>query len=326
MDRRTLCRYLAASPLVAGATVRAQSPRVARVAVVSLDRPNPDAPALVNFRRGMRDRGYVEGRNVAIDPWWGEGSAEKLAALVPAIVASKPDVIVALSGLVVRPLQAAGVTLPVVFTYSGEPVLGKVVASYARPGGNYTGIALFMIELVPKRIEILRELLPGVRRLGIVGWSRHAGEPLEVKASLDAAARVGVEGRYYPADDAKDIEAAYASMAAWKADAALAFADGVTIANAPRIAALSRQYRVPSIGGWAVFAQQGNLLTYGPNLEETYAHLASFVDRILRGAKPADLPVERPTVHEFVINLATAREFRIVVPPAILARASVLID
>lgn len=293
---------------------------------MSIDRANPDAPPLVNLRRGLRDKGYVEGRNLVLDAWWGEGSADRLAALVPQIVASRPDVIVALSGLVVRPLKNAGVTLPVVFTFSGEPVLGKVVSSYARPGGNFTGIALFMIELVPKRIEILREMLPGMRKLGIVGWSRHSGEPLEVKASLAAAARAGVEARYHPADNLADIEAAYASMAAWKADAALAFADGVTVSNAGRIAALSRQHRFPTIGGWAVFAQQGNLMTYGPNLEETYAHLAVFVDRILRGAKPADIPVERPTVHEFAINLATARDFRIVVPPAVLARASVLID
>jgi putative ABC transport system substrate-binding protein len=325
MNRRDLCRALAAGSVLGACGARAQ-PRAAKVAVVSIDRPSPDNPAVANFRRGMRDRGYVEGRNLVVDTWWGEGSAERLTALVPQIVASRPDVVVALSGLVVRPLQAAGVALPVVFTYSGEPVLGKVVASYARPGGNYTGIALFMIELVPKRVEILREMLPSVRRLGIVGWSRHAGEPLEVKASLEAAKRAGVEARYHPADNLADIEAAYVAMAAWRADAALAFADGVTVSNAARIAALSRQHRIPTIGGWAVFAQQGNLMTYGPNLEETYAHLAVFVDRILRGAKPADIPVERPTVHEFAINLATARDFRIVVPPAVLARASVLID
>ena len=324
MDRRTACAALGA---LAGAPMSAfaQPKRVLRVAYLSLDTPADATGALVNFRRGMRDRGWAEGRNLAIDLHWGHGSVERAIALVPAIVASRPDVVVAISGQVVRPLKDTGIALPVVFTTSGDAEAAGLVASYARPGGNFTGISFFQAELVAKRIEILRELLPQVRRVAFIGWARHAGEPLEVNVSMAAARRAGVESSYHPTGSGADIDAAFDAAAKLGAHAVLVFADGVTLANAARLAEHSRRHRIPFVSGWATYALQGALFSYGPNREASYAYVASFVDRIARGTKPGDIPVWRPDVHEFVANVQTARELGITMPPTVLARATLMV-
>ena len=325
MDRRTLCRLMAASPLVATMAVPAQSVRVARVAWVALDPPTPNAPSLVNFRRGMSDRGWVVGRNLELTTWWADGVADRITAQIPAILASRPDVVVAAQVSIGR-LANTAITQPIVFSTSGDPVAGGLVASYARPGGNLTGISFFMEELVGKRIEVLREIVPNVKRIGFVGWSRHAGEPREVAASLEAARLAGVEAIYRPANSTADIDAAYEEFARWRADAIIAFADGITLPNASRMAAHSRRLRIPTVSGWAEFALAGSLFSWGPNREEAFARLASFVDRILKGAKPAELPVERPAKLEFVVNVQAARELGIRLPPTVLARAQQVVD
>ena len=325
MDRRTLCRFIAASPLPAAIAAFGQPVRIARVAWVALDPPSPNAPSLVNFRRGMRDRGWVEGRNLELTTWWGDGVADRLTAQIPAILASRPDVVVA-GPVSLGRLAHTAIKQPIVFTTSGDAVAGGFIASYARPGGNMTGISFFMTELVGKRIETLREILPSVKRIAFVGWSRHAGEPMEVKDSLAAARKLGVEAIYRPANSTADIDEAYEEFARWRADAITAFADGITLPNASRMAAHSRRLKIPTISGWAEFTLAGNLFSYGPNREEAFAHLASFVDRILKGAKPGDLPVERPAKLEFVINQQAARDLGIRIPPTVLARAHQYID
>ena len=180
MDRRTVSIALALAPFASALPARAQTPRNARVALVLVEPENPDSPFLAAFRRGMRDAGWVEGRNLTIDTQWGGGVGESLDKAIAGAMAGRPDVLVAGSGLVVRPVINAGVTLPVVFVYSGDPVAGGVVESYARPGVNRTGVSLFSLQLMPKRIEFMKELMPGMKRLAIVGWPRHAGEPAEV--------------------------------------------------------------------------------------------------------------------------------------------------
>jgi len=322
MDRRTICRALALGPLAAAGVLEAQ-PRVARVAWVSIDRASPISSSFANFRRGLADRGWAEGRNLELTSWWGEGSPERLRSRVPDLLASHPDVVVAVGGATtIRPLLEGGVTRPIVFTSSGDPVESGLVPSYARPGGQLTGLTFFLAELVVKRIEFLREMLPTVKRIGFVGWSRHGGVTTEVRVSLDAAVRAGIEAIYRPADRAADIDAAYESFAQWNADAVMAFADGVTLANAARLAELSSRHRLPTGSGWAEFPLAGNLFSYGPNRDEAYAQLASYVDRILKGARPGDLPVERFATNELVVNRQAARELGIRIPPALLARAN----
>ena len=325
MDRRTACASLAAIVAGAARSTQAQPARVLRVAFVSIDAPDSTV-SLENFTRGLRDRGWIEGRNLQVAKYWGYGTVDRVIAQVPGIVASKPDVVVAISGQIVRPLKETGIALPVVFTQSGDPVAAGIVQSYARPGGNFTGLSFFLAEMVIKRIQILREILPNVKRMAFVGWSRHAGEPYEVKISLAAAKSAGVEANYHPANGTADIVAAYEAAAKDGVQAISAFADGVTLANAAMMADLSRRHRIPTVAGWAEFTLRGNLFSWGPNREAGYVHLASFVDRIARGAKPADIPVERPSILEFVVNTRAARDLGIAIPPSVLARANQAFD
>lgn len=326
MDRRTACLTLAALAWVAAIPGRAQAARPARVAWVSIDRANPESPFLLGFRSGMRALGWIEGEHFVLDAWWADGSAERLKKLVPDIVASRPDVIVAAGGPSVRPLIDANVPLPVVFTFSADVVLGKVVHSWARPGVNRTGISFFSLELVPKRLELMREVLPGMKRVALVGWPPHAGELLELEAAATAAEKLGLQHRYYGANTAGELNAAFEAIAQWNADAILAFAGGITAAHPDRFAAFSARRRIPAVSAWAVFAERGNLMTYGPVLRESYVRLASYVDRVLKGAKPADMPVERPMRFEMVINMRAAKALGIVIPPSVLVRADRLIE
>ena len=326
MDRRTACVSLAALAAGVPPSARAQRARMLRVACVTIDAPTDESASLSNFRRGMRERGYVEGRNLLIDTYFAHGSADRLVAQLPTITAARPDVVVTLSGQLVRALKEAGLALPVVFSYSGDPVEAKVAASLGRPGGNFTGVSLFQAELAAKRIEILREILPASRKLAFIGWSRHAGVDKEIRVSLDAAKRFGMESLYLPADTATDVEAAYDEAAKARANAVFPFPDGVTLSNAAAMAGYSRRHRIPTVAGWAEFVLRGNLMSYGPNREAVYAHLASFVDRIAKGARPADIPIEQPPVIEFTLNQRAARDLGIAIPPSVLARASLAFD
>ena len=325
MDRRTACLTLAAVLSLAAIPVRAQSARTARVAWVSVDRAYPDSPYFASFRSGMQALGWVEGRNLVINTWWGGGSAERLKKLVPEVVASRPDVIVATGGPTVTLIDSS-VQLPIVFTYSADVVVGKVVESWARPGGNRTGISFFSLELGPKRLELMKELLPAMKRVAIVGWPPHAGELIELQTITTAAEKLGLEHRYYGAESVAELDKAFHSIAQWNADAIHGIAGRIVVANAERFATFAERSRIPTVSSWAVVAEKGNLMTYGPVLRESFARLASFVDRILKGTKPADIPVEQPTKFELVINLKAARALGLNVPPTLIARADEVID
>ena len=190
MNRRAMCRFLAAMPLTLAMAAAGQSPLVLHVAWVSPEVPNSNSPSLVAFRAGMHQLGYVEGRNLVIDPWWGEGSSERLDKLAGDIVLSRPAVIVAASGLALFSMIRAGVKLPIVFVMSADPVEAKIVASFARPGGNLTGMSLFSLNLIGKRLEYLRETIPTLKRIAIIANPDHAGEPLELLAAREAATRL----------------------------------------------------------------------------------------------------------------------------------------
>lgn len=326
MDRRAACLTLVGLSSLAMRSAPAGAARTARVAWVSIDRPNPESPFLLAFRRGMRTVGLIDGQGIRIDTWWGDGSAERLRKLVPDIVASRPDLIVAAGGPSVRPLVDANVSVPVVFTFSGDVVLGKVVQSWARPGVNRTGISFFSLELVPKRIALMKEILPDMKRIALVGWPPHAGELLELEAATTAAEKLGLQHRYHGVNTAAELDAAFEAIAQWNADGILAFAGGITVAHPDRFASFSARRRIPAVSAWGMFAEKGNLLTYGPILEESYVRLASFVDRILKGAKPADMPVEQPAKLELVINMKSAKALGIAIPPSVLLRADRLIE
>lgn len=313
-------QFLAAAAGLALAHGLAAQPRRARVAWTAVEASNPGSPFLRRFRIAMKEAGWSDGENLALDTWWGGGSTEGLAKRIPELVASRPDVVVGSGGPATRMLITAKVEQPVVFTSSADPVIGKIVDNWARPGVNRTGISFFSLELIPKRVEVMREIVPGLKRLAIIGWPPHAGELLEREAAEKEADRLGIQHRYFGANNQADLERILAEVASWNPQAGLVFA-GLLTSFASRFAEFSRQTRLPIASSWAIFAEEGNVLTYGPVLEECYARLAHFVDRILKGAKAAELPVERPTKFELVINMKAAKEIGLSVPNSLLVRA-----
>ena len=325
MDRRAASLIVAVSPWLATRAF-AQARTQARVAWVSTDRASSNSSSLEAFRRGMRELGWVEGRNLTIDTWWGEGSAATLVAAGPRIVERKPDLVVAQGGLAARAMIDARVELPVVFTFSGDPVIGKVVESFARPGNNRTGVTFFALELVPKRLEIMKEAMPGLKRVALLCSPLHAGEQRELEAATRGAASLGIATSYYPVTSAAEIDAAFDKLQRQRTDGILAFADALIMGYAEKIAALAVRTRIPAVSGWAIFAEKGNLMTYGPVLEDSYYRLASFADRILKGAKAGEIAVEFPTAVEFVVNRKAAQALQVNMPPAVLARATRIID
>lgn len=326
MDRRTACLSLLAVPPLSASMARAQPARRARVAWVSMEPPDPGLPFLVSFRHGLRALGWTEGENVDLDAWWAENSRDRLAALIPQMAASRPDVVVAASGLAVRPLIDASLTPPLVFVVSADVVVAKVVQSWSRPGVNRTGISFFSLDLAPKRVQLTKELLPGLRRLAFVGWPPHSGELLELEAARKAADALDLQHQYHGVSTAAELDGAFDKIAQWRADAILVFAGLVANLHVDRFAAFAARRRIPAVSAWAQFAERGNLMTYGPVLKDSYARLASIVDRILKGARAAEIPVELPTRFELVINMKAAKTLGIEVPRSLLTRADRLID
>ncbi|MEO7854639.1 MAG: ABC transporter substrate-binding protein [Rubrivivax sp.] len=326
MKRRSFQRTLAAMPLALTLSVMAQPKRPLRVAWVSTERKDAPSRNFAAFRAGLSELGYVEGRDLVIDAWWGEGSREQLEKLVPEILRTQPDVLLASGGLALGALIRTGVKLPIVFSVSADPVEAKFVQSFARPGGNMTGVSLFTLALVGKRLEFLKEILPGARKVALIANPQHPGESQELDAAQAAASRLGLAVRYFPVKNEAELELAFADIARQRDDAILAFADGFTMGFAARIAAFSLQHKIPAIDGWAQFAHRGNLLIYGPVVQEVHRRLAAYVDKIGKGAKPGDLPVELPTKVELVINLKTARAIGIAIPQTLLLRADEVIE
>jgi putative ABC transport system substrate-binding protein len=325
MNRRRLCLTLATLPLLVVLRVAAQPVAPFRVVWVSLDQPGSNSPLLAAFRASMRDLGYVEGQNLVIDAWWGDGSGERLERMASTILSPEPDVFVTQGGSALTPLLRAGVRKPIVFGMSADPVEAKIVASYARPGGNVTGITLFATELVGKRLELIKEVLPGIKRVAIVTNPQHPGEHIELKVAEAAALKLGLTVRYFPVQTEAEVDAALGEIAKSRMDAILVFSDGFSMDQAERIAAFSARNRIPAISGWAQFAERGNLMSYGPVFTDVYRRLGSYVDKIRKGAKPGDLPIESPSMLELVINLKTAKALDLTIPPSLLLRADKVI-
>lgn len=326
MKRRSFHHALAVMPVAAALASTAQPKRPLRVAWVSTERKDPPSQNFAAFRAGLRELGYTEGRDLLIDAWWGEGSRERLEKRVPEILHAQPDVLLASGGLALGALMRSGVKLPIVFSVSADPVAAGFVQSFAHPGGHITGVSLFTLALVGKRLELLKEIVPGARKVALIANPQHPGESQELDAAQAAASRLGLAVRYFPVKGEAELDVAFADIARQHDDAIVAFADGFTMSFASRIAAFSLQRRIPAIDGWAQFARQGNLMIYGPVIEEVHRRLAAYVDKIGRGAKPAELPVELPTKVELVINLKTARALGLRIPDAVLLRADQVIE
>ena len=299
--------------------------RPARIALLSGARSDPRSPFLTALRLGLAEVGRVEDRDFRFEMHWGENSPERFDSLVADLLRTKPDVIVT-QGPILYNVRRAGTELPIVFAFSGDPVAGGIVESWRRPGGNLTGISMMALELVGKRMEALTEAIPALRKIALVSNPGHAGERAELAASTAAAAKLSFDVEYIPLQGDGGLEPALATALRSRCQAMSVFPDAGMMGRSERFAEFATANRMPAVSGWAEFARRGNLMSYGPNVQQVYRRLASYVDRLLKGAKPSELPVELPTVIEHVINLRAARAMGLVIPRSALLRADEVIE
>ena len=298
---------------------------IPRLAWTSPTTPGDGSIFLGEFKTGLAELGYVDQRNLNIQTYWGEDSTGRIPALVKEVLASKPTIAVAYGQTAVALKQAAP-DFPIVFAYSGDPIAAGLVDSMARPGGNATGISFLTLELVGKRMELVKEVLPKARSVAVIANPLHPGNPAELRTSETAAAALGLGMTYFEARNIPEQMQALAAIDAAPADAVMMFPVQNVIANRASIAQWAIKSRIPTISGWAQFAEGGNLMSYGPNLLTASRRLAAYVDSILKGTKPAGLPVELPSRIEFVINLQAAKSLAINISPSLLVRADRVIE
>ena len=282
-------------------------------------------PFLDALRAGLASQGYIEGRNLTVIARYADGDIGRVPALAEQL-ARLPVDLIATQGTATRQLQKVSITVPVIYVFSADPVLGGIAESLARPGRNMTGITLLSAELNGKRLELLREFMPHTDRVAILASPTHAGEELERRSSIEMAQKLGMTIQYFPTPNPAELRVAYTAMAASPPQAIVVFPDPITFANREQIIDFASTQRMPVVSGWADFAETGALFTYGPKLTESYRRLAYYVDRVLKGEKPSELPIERPTVFELVINLKTAKALSLEIQPALLARADRIIE
>jgi putative ABC transport system substrate-binding protein len=274
------------------------------------------------LRSGLRERGWIEGKNLVIEaPSGGRAPGDRTAEFVR----QKVDLIVAQGGSVFGARAAAG-AIPMVFGINGDPVEAGLVASLSHPGGNLTGITALSAELAGKRLELLKEAVPGIARVAVIANMVHPGVQIELRESQRAAQRLGLTLQWVLVYAVGDFDAAFDAIVREGAQALVAIPDALINRQAKSIAEFSAMRRIPAVSGWAEFAEAGNLMSYGPNLRGFYRHMAVYADKLLRGARPADLPVEQPTAFAFVINLKTAKALGLTIPPSVLLRADQLIE
>jgi putative ABC transport system substrate-binding protein len=319
-----LASSLAIAALPRGVAAQAAA-KVARIGWVTTQQAPSVVPFLDAMRAALTDLGYVEGRNLVIEIRYGDDVIERVPELAAELVRLPVDLIVAqgAAAFEVRKLELA---IPVVYSISADPVSAGFADSLARPRGNMTGVTLMAIELNGKRLELLREIIPALRRVAIVGNPEHPGAHLERAFSEETGRRLGLTIEYRPTRTRDELTGAFTAMAANPPQAISLLADAFGIQNRQSIIDFAMSHRAPVISGWPVFAKSGALCTYGPRLTESYRRVAYYVDRILKGAKPADLPIEQPTKFELVINLRTAKALGFTIPPSLLVSADDVIE
>jgi putative ABC transport system substrate-binding protein len=318
IDRRLVLAafggWLAAGP------VAAQDRKIARVGFVGGGVPSDSSTALGGLREGLRMLGYAEPANLRIEARYAEGEAARIQRLIEEIENVGVDVIVAHAFATIGAVRSTR-RVPLVYTLSADPVSVGLTSELGKPQNNATGVTLMAAELNGKRMELLNEIAPSCRSVGVLYNSQHGGEHLERAWVGEAAKRLGYEVSYHPASTRSMLDKALASIDSHPPEALLLLSDGFMVVHREAVMAVASAKRLPVIAGWSVFAESGALISYGPRLSDVSRRPAVFVDRILRGAKAADLPIERPTVLELVVNLDAAAKLGLNLPTAVIARA-----
>jgi len=318
--------------LLAGAMTAARAPRAQQKAMpvigwLSSVSPGPSAHFVAAFRQGLGETGYVEGQNVTIEYRWAEGRDDRLPAFAADLVGSNVDLIVA-SGSLLSTLAAKNTTstIPIVFPALSDPVAAGLVASLAHPGGNLTGFSPFQYEMMPKRLELLTELVPRARVIALLVTPNEPRTEGLVRDMQEAARVKGIELQILKAGTESEIDAAFATLVQLQAGALVLSPDSFLNSRRDQIVALASRHAVPAISAWRELTAAGGLISYGPNIAALCREAGIYAGRILKGEKPADLPVQRPTRFELVINLKTARALGLTVPPRMLDLADEVIE
>ena len=309
-------------PLAAEAQAPAKVPRIGYLSPRSLR----DDLRLESFRQGLRELGYVEGQTIAIEYRFAEGRSERLPALAAELARLKVDVIVAAGSPAPLAAQRATSTIPIVFAIAPDPVDEGLVASLARPGGNITGLASIATEVVGKQLELLKEIAPRLSRVAVLQNPSNLAHPSTLREAEGAARALGVLLHAVQARTPSEINAAFVAMRSQRAGGVLVLRDALFFTQRAQIAALAAKSRLPAVYGIREAAEEGGLMAYGASAPLMYRRAATYVDKILKGARPADLPIEQPTKFELVINMKAAKALGLTVPQSLLQRADEVIQ
>jgi len=327
MRRRDFIKGIAGPAVMWPLVARAQQPTVPVVGVLDPRLPGNVQDLLRVFRQGLKDTGYVEGENLALEYRWAENQMDRLPTLAADLVRRRVAVIAAISPAAAVAAKAATTTLPIVFLVNEDPVRRGLVASLAHPGGNLTGINILTVEVAAKRLDLLRELMPSATRVGVLVNPVNASVTETTLSEVAAAARpMGLQIKVVNASTSGEIETAFASFMRERPDVLFVAADPYFYTRRVQFAVLAARHAMPTTYSQRDFAQAGGLMSYGTNIADAYRQIGVYAGRILKGAKPADLPVVQASKFELVINLATARALGLAVPPTLLARADEVIE
>jgi putative tryptophan/tyrosine transport system substrate-binding protein len=309
---------LLAVAVIADAQQPAKIPRIGFLAASSA----PIAATRIHaFRQGLRALGYVEGKNIAIEHRYAEGKLDRMNELAAELVRLDVDVIVTSGPTPTRAAKEATVTIPIVMGFDNDPVGNGFVASLSRPGGNITGLSTLHSEVSGKRLELLKEIVPRLARVAVLGTSTVPGNAQALKETELAAGALGIKLQYLDVPNQTDIESAFRAATKGRADAALALASRILFSHRIQVADLAAKNRLPAIYPESEQVEAGGLMCYGVSISDLYRRAATYVDKILKGAKPGELPVEQPTKFELIMNLTAAKQIGLTIPPNVLARA-----
>jgi putative ABC transport system substrate-binding protein len=321
---------LTLAPLAAGAQ---QAGKVARIGFLAPSSPSDasgkpsDLAVLFKaLRVGLRERGYVEDQNIKIESRWAAGNYERLPSLADELVRLKMDVIVTYGTPASQAAKRATDTIPVVMAAIIDPVASGLVTSLARPGGNVTGQSMMSPDLAEKQLEILKEAVPKISRVAVLHNPANPGNAPQVRHAQDAAQALHLRVQILGAKGPGDIDSAFAAMSREHAGGAIVLVDAVLQNNRARITELAARHRLPAVYGLSEYTDVGGLMAYGPDRLDMFRHAAIYIDQILKGAKPGDLPVEQPNKFSLVVNLKTAKVLGLTIPPSVLARADRIIE
>jgi putative tryptophan/tyrosine transport system substrate-binding protein len=325
MERRDFMLLLVGAAIAWPLAGRAQRKAMPVIGYLSVSSPGPSAPFLAAFRQGLSDAGYVEGQNVSIEYRWAEGSYDRLPAMAADLVGRKVDLIATSGGAPALAAKSATSTIPIVFNV-GDPVGEGMVASLGRPGGNLTGVSLLISEMMPKRLELMSELVPQARVIALLVNPGAPNVERTIRDMQEAARVKRVQLDILKAGSEGEIDAQFAALVQRRAGALVVSTDPFFTSRREQLVALALRHAMPAMYYWREFPLAGGLISYGPSLTDAHRQVGTYTGKILKGSKPADLPVQQSTTFELVINLKTAKALGLAVPPSLLARADEVIE